>query len=170
MVSSAPVSFLAFLRFLCLWTTWMKSCLGIDSALLSIYSGNSLGLTTFEKHCQRHCLGNEHSMKFPCRVLSWCLLSSSPKVALPRSPHRGHVRWWAVASPWIPGSGREQADGIWEPGVCHPGTHPPHPSAVWEELRVLAATSHLCLLWGSPFLQPPAWQAPTPEPQEYFSL
>lgn len=48
-------------------------------------------------------------------------------------------------------------------------THPPlllHPSAVWEGLRVLSATSHLCLLWGSLFLRPGAWQAPGLEPQE----
>lgn len=33
-----------------------------------------------------------------------------------------------------------------------------HPSALWQGLGGLSATSHLCLLQGSSFLQPPAWQ------------
>lgn len=127
---------LAFLGFLCLWTTWMKSCLGIDSALLSIYSGKSLELTTFEKQYQRHCLENNHITKVikqscPRGILSLCLLSSSPQVALPCSSHWGFVRWCAVgwarsSSALIPVSGRESGRWdfwAWHVSSWHPPTH-----------------------------------------------
>lgn len=159
----------------------MKSCLGIDSALLSIYSGKSLELTTFEKQYQRHCLENNHITKVikqscPRGTLSLCLLSSSPQVALPMVFTLGLCE--VMCSGMIPvqfSTDPCQWEGVRQMGflslacVILAPTHPPlllHPSAVWEGLRVLGATSHLCLLWGSLFLWPGAWQAPGLEPQE----
>lgn len=175
MVSSAPVSFFSIFKVL-VPVDHMNEIMSRNRFSLAQHLfWEQFGAGHFWKAVSEALFGNNRSI----RAIKQSLTRGTASCVLEQQPHSGS-RWchpgavWAEVQwddPSAVGGSRQMAFLSLACVILAPtpGCAPSLSSVGWRA-QAAAATAHPCHLWASPLLQPPAWQAAGPGPQEHFIL